>query len=217
MFKRVPGLAIIVNTGLRVARGVFWSYRPAPDTADTRVPWEYISFLESEIAGDVFTFVEVGAGDGRVLRHLATRYPRARFIGLDIQKAAVAQGMEFLKGRGLTNVELIRASGIDEGVVLDCDYLASRAALIYLNRREISTFFRIWLPRIRRELLLQEIVSLTNRTESSYFFAHPLPLLAEEAGGDAYAAHVQLLDYAPWKQEGRWSGADIVIHRKGSV
>ena len=73
------------------------------------------------------------------------------------------------------------------------------------------------LPQVRRALLLQEIMSLTGKTEVSHFFANPLMDLALDAGGGQFSASVRLLDYAPWKQDSRWSGADITVRRMPAI
>lgn len=211
--RRIPGVAALVNAMLRVARNLFWSLRPArPTSAAAPLPEDYIAFVEAGITEENFTLIEVGAGDGRVLRRLAARYPASRFLGVDIQKAAVAEGNRINAEQGIGNVTLVCASCLDDTIAWDCDYLISRAALIYLNRQEMDLFLVRRIPQVRNKLLLQEIVSLTGKTEVSHFFAHPLGAMAETASGDV-VAETAPVPYAPWKGEG-WSGADVTVQRR---
>jgi len=211
--KRVPGIRALTNVGLRLTRNVFWSLRPAPSVAAVELPNDYIAFVEAGISDEIFTLIEVGAGDGRVLRELAARYPAARFIGVDIQKAAVNEGNRYLAEHGIANVQLLCASCLEDTISWECDYLISRTALIYLNRQEIEKFLRKRLPQVRRALHLLEIVSLTEKTQVSHFFANPLGDLAAAAGGGAFAVSTRLVDCESWKMENLWSGAEVVIRR----
>ena len=211
--KRVPGVALAVNAGLRTARNIFWSHRPMAQTPDGQLPESYISFVASEIQGGDFTLIEVGAGEGRVLRHLARLFPSAKFIGIDIQKAAVLSGNAKIAEQGVANVRLLCKSCLDEDVDWNCDYLISRTALIYLNRQEVETFLGRRLPQVRRKFLLQEIVSLSETTGVSHFFANPISALAQRISGGKFTSRMELLDYAPWKRDGHWSGANIVLKR----
>jgi len=211
--KRIPGIGALADMVLRTTRNIFWSLRPAPSTSLVVLPEDYIAFVESHILDDVFTLVEVGAGDGRVLRQLAARFPAAHFIGVDIQRAAVAEGSRHIAEYGIDNVELVCASCLEDTLSWSCDYLISRTALIYLNRREIELFLRKRLPEVRQALLLQEVVSLNTDTHASHFFAHPLGTLAEAAGQGAFTASTRLVDYGPWRRGNCWSGAEVIIRR----
>lgn len=210
--KQIPILGPPVNGVLRLGRRVFWSLRPAAK-ADSPLPEAYLAFLKAHLDAGPFVLVEVGAGDGRILRELARRYPTSRFVGVDIQKAAVAGGKRLLAKEGITNVDLVCSSCLEDAIDWNCDYIVSRTALIYLNRSEIEMFLDKRLPQVQRAVLLQEITSTTGKTEVSHFFANPLAELARHIGGEAFSVSTHILDYGPWRQTGRWSGAEIVIRR----
>lgn len=53
--------------------------------------------------------LEVGCGDGLQLLTLATAYPRSRFVGIDMSKAAVARGEAMRTRLGLDNLQLVAA------------------------------------------------------------------------------------------------------------
>lgn len=48
--------------------------------------------------------VDIGCGEGRAIIHLAKRYPKSRFHGLDIQPSTVAAGNALARSKRLTNV-----------------------------------------------------------------------------------------------------------------
>lgn len=212
--RTVPLIGGLANFLLRQTRKLFWSLRPARNAAQN-IPDEYLAFVLREIAkgSQPFTVLEVGCGDGRVLRELARRFPDGKFVGVDIQKAAVDLGEEVAAREGLSNIRLYCRSVLDDSLSWDCDYLISRTALIYLDQDEIRSFLRKRLPRIGRAILAHEIVSLTDGTKLSHFFAHPLAKIAEEVSDHRFHAAVKLLDYQPWKNENAWSGAEIVLAR----
>ena len=125
----------------------------------------------------------------------------------------MAAGEAELQKQGIGNVRLVCASCLNDTLDWNCDYLVSRTALIYLNHREMEAFLQKRLPLVRRKMLLEEIVSLTGRTESSHFFAHPLGIMAQAVGEGRFVPFQTLLDYPPWKRAGFWSGATIVVAR----
>lgn len=209
--KRISVLKNALDWMLRNSRNYFWSLRPAP--APAQLPEDFVDFIKSGLGEEPFTLVEVGCGDGRVLRHLAQQFPRSRFVGVDIQKAAVAHGTSLAASEGLSNVALHCATCLDDTVPWDCDYLISRTALIYLNSEETRTFLNARLPHVRRKLLLQEIISQTGKEERSHFFAQPLPALIAAEAPDQFTVTATLLDYAPWKQDPAWSGANLIATR----
>lgn len=213
--KRLPFVGTVMNAILRRGRNQFWSWRGISATNE-KPPADYLAFVESGLADGPFTLIEIGSGDGRMLRELASRHPKAYFIGIDIHKAAVEIGNRILAKRGITNVELLCTSCLGDAFDWNCDYVISRTALIYLNRSEIETFFRKWLPHVRRALLLQEITSVTGKTGLSHFFANPLVKVAESFCANDFSISERLLDYPPWKREEQWCGADIVIRRISS-
>jgi len=112
-------------------------------------------------------------------------------------------------------VQLVCGSCLDDGISLNCDYLISRAALIYLNRDEIRTFLRKRLPQIGKGGILQEVVSTTGRTERSHFYAHPLAELIKEIAPGQFTLTQDVLDYGPWKSE-KWTGVNLILMRNNS-
>jgi cyclopropane fatty-acyl-phospholipid synthase-like methyltransferase len=214
--RAIPGVGAVFNALLRRSRSFFWKYRPTPSKSEGGAPFHqklFSAFIESHIDDDAFVLVEVGSGNGSLLRELATRYPQGKFIGVDIRKAAVAAGNAYLAEHGIENVHLICASCLDDALPWECDYLVSQASLIYLDRQEIELFLRKRLYKTRKKALLREIISVTGKTEVTHFFAHPLQDIARHSD-NAFDVSVSLSDYEPLKRANHWSGADIVITRK---
>lgn len=53
--------------------------------------------------------LDVGCGRGRILNRLAARYPRNRFVGMDLSQSAIAYAREETSRGGLDNVQFIAA------------------------------------------------------------------------------------------------------------
>lgn len=209
--RRFPPLQWTVNYLLRLTRRIFWKMRPAYMATSSLIPKDYLELILENIDTPSFILVEAGCGDGRVLLRLAESYPQSHFIGVDLQKSAIALGRKELEARNAP-VRLICGSYLDASEPLACDYLISRAALIYLDQEEIVRFFRIRLPDVKKALILQEIVSTTSHTECSHFFAHPLGTILKKLGGDSFVVTETSLDYPPWKGA-RWTGANVIARR----
>lgn len=86
--------------------------------------------------------LEVGCGDGLQLITLAMAYPRSRFIGVDMSRAAIARGEAMRSRLGLDNLQLIAADLLtwDPGAA-PYDYIVAHG-------------FYSWVPESVRERLL---------------------------------------------------------------
>lgn len=212
--RQLPLLRNTSNLVMRAGRNLFWSLRPAYMAGSSAVPADYVSLIVEHIAdaSAEFKLIEVGCGDGRVLKHLAEQFPLAQFVGVDLQKAAIELGNKSLSE---PKVQLIVGSCLDNSISMQCEYLISRAALIYLDSEEIKSFLRKRLPQVAKRAILQELVSTTGKTEYSHFFAHPLAELVEEIAPCLFDVSQHILPYEPWKGQ-KWTGANVVISRKSA-
>lgn len=217
--RRLPLLRNAADFVMRMGRNYFWSLRPAYMASSPVVPADFLTLIIEKIPATPPTFrlVEVGCGDGRVLRCLAGRYPQAQFRGIDLQKAAIEYGNKSLavQCHDTPKIQLVCGSCLDDGISLECDYLISRAALIYLNQDEIRIFLRKRLAQIGKGGILQEVVSTTGRTEYSHFYAHPLVELIEEIAPGQFTLTQDVLGYGPWKSE-KWTGVNLILVRNNS-
>ncbi|WP_026279233.1 MULTISPECIES: methyltransferase domain-containing protein [unclassified Thioalkalivibrio] len=59
--------------------------------------------------------LDVGCGSGRIINHLAGRYPRSEFTGLDLSPQAIARARAEAKAEGLDNVVFIEADAAEMG------------------------------------------------------------------------------------------------------
>ena len=58
-------------------------------------------------------FLELGFGDGRVLKTLAARHPENDYLGIEVHRPGVGRVMRELNEEGLTNVKLSAEDGMD--------------------------------------------------------------------------------------------------------
>ena len=214
LMRRLPILRGLAEFAMLRGRNVIWYLRPVDKTHAGEIPTDFLELVETRLAGThAPSVVEIGAGDGRVLRQLARNHPAGQFNGIDLQKAAVEFGNARAESEGLSGrVKIFQGSCLDSKNIPPCDYLISRTALVYLNSAEIRTFLRQVMPRVRRGFILQEVVSSTAQTEFSHFFAHPLASMIAESGGEEFVVTQQVLDYPPWKGPA-WTGANVVALR----
>lgn len=56
---------------------------------------------------EAFTYFDIACGNGAGLAVLAAAYPRARFVGYDLNPRHIAQARDKIERAGLTNVELV--------------------------------------------------------------------------------------------------------------
>jgi SAM-dependent methyltransferase len=85
---------------------------------------------------------DVGCGRGLAILHLANRFPSSRFVGLDLNDAAIASAREEASRRGLTNVQFEK-----------CDLTTWKT-----NRRfDLITAFDAIHDQARPDLVLQSV------------------------------------------------------------
>jgi len=58
-------------------------------------------------------FLELGFGDGRVLKTLAARHPENDYLGIEVHRPGVGRVMRELNEEGLMNVKLAAEDGMD--------------------------------------------------------------------------------------------------------
>ncbi|MBX3362178.1 MAG: class I SAM-dependent methyltransferase [Phycisphaeraceae bacterium] len=89
--------------------------------------------------------VDVGCGKGLAMVHLASRFPRSEFVGVDLSRVAIEAGMREARARGLGNVRLAagdvtsfgESSEFDLVTAFDAIHDQSRPAEVLANIRRI--------------------------------------------------------------------------------
>lgn len=75
-----------------------------------RAPHKFPQLTSAELFGNVAPLeVEVGAGSGEYLCHLATQHPRTNFLGIEVSRRAAHIAVALAAELQLTNVRILRA------------------------------------------------------------------------------------------------------------
>src|SRR5580704_8468547 len=93
--------------------------------------------------GDDFTYCEIGAGFGDTLATLSAAYPRARFVGVDVNPAHVAAARNLASRGALDNVRFVEGDfeelGDDE--LSSLDYVCAHGLLTWVAPAKRKALF----------------------------------------------------------------------------
>lgn len=83
---------------------------------------------------DRFRYLELGCGDASNLLPLASRFPDARFVGVDRDRALIEQGERLRQAAGLTNLELFAADLLDLDLPVEpFDYVVAHGVYSWVD------------------------------------------------------------------------------------
>ena len=118
------------------------------------------SFLLDRISrySPLSSVLELGCNCGPNLYLAAKRFPRAKFVGIDINAEAVRTGQELLASDGISNVRLLvgRADDLKSFGDNSFDVVFSDAVLMYIGRDKIRDVVRNMVRVARRAVVLLE-------------------------------------------------------------
>lgn len=196
--RRSPRVAAIVYAGFRGLRRVFWRLRPASADPDA-IPVRFVAFVAANLPDGPFALAEIGCGSGAALLELAKRFPQGRFVGVDLQSAAIRKARRAALRSGLANAEFVQSDLLSFCAKLNEGYIACRTALMYLNEKEIRRFFASAQRSGVMKILIHDVQSTSGRTIRTHYFAHPYPELFAELGLTVdFDVSIRPLEYAPW-------------------
>jgi SAM-dependent methyltransferase len=101
--------------------------------------------------GDDFDYAELGAGPGDTLATLAAAYPRARFVGIDINPEHVALARTLASEGGLENVRFLERDFEDPGAdpLPALDYLCAHGLLTWIAPSKRNALFALAAARLK--------------------------------------------------------------------
>lgn len=114
--------------------------------------------------------LEVGCASGSNLYLLAKKFPKARFVGADINPQAIKLGQQFFKQKGISNVSLFvgKADALKRFPDKSFDIVFTDAVLMYVSpsdiKRVAAEFHRI----ARKAVILVEHHSSAESDVGSY-------------------------------------------------
>lgn len=103
------------------------------------------------------SILEVGCGQGHILRLLAKEFPKVKITAIDINSNVLFNTKNNLEKEGITNIKL--SVGKAENLKFDSnsfDVVLSAAVLIYVDRFNISLAFSEMNRVARKAILLEE-------------------------------------------------------------
>lgn len=79
---------------------------------------KFIAWLDGFITGEPGVIVDIGCGNGVLACYLASRYPRARVIGVDLASEAVSCSMKLAEKLGIENARFVESSARETAGIL---------------------------------------------------------------------------------------------------
>ena len=104
------------------------------------------------------SLLEVGCGYGQNFHVLAKLFPRARFVGVDIDANRVSSGQALLESRGCSNARLVEGCAweLTEFPDNSSDVVISCALLLFIDSSTLDQTLREMLRIARRKVILLE-------------------------------------------------------------
>lgn len=92
---------------------------------------------------NINTILELGTGNGINLINLSAHYPEIKYIGIDINKKAILDGLEYIKHHDIPNINLYadHLFAIKKMESLSVDYVLTDAVLMYIAPGDLRTLF----------------------------------------------------------------------------
>ena len=126
----------------------------------------------------------------------------------------IYEGQKFIAQNNIKNVFINNLNLIDLDIDLGCDFLISRATLIYLSPPDLRNLLSKIKLKVRKKIIFQEIHSRTSHTLKHYYFAHPFEEIFLELGyEDLFHISVTDMHFDNWDSKD-WRGVTIVLERK---
>jgi protein-L-isoaspartate O-methyltransferase len=144
-----------------------WSKRPlGPDyTTTTKHPHRQLLINAINQENPFKKLLEIGSGSGPNLQLLAKKFPRAHFIGVDINKEAIKKGQSWANKEGLINIELQvgQAGQLSQFSNKYFDIVVTDATLLYIGPDKIKKVLNEALRLAKKRVFLIELYQETKK------------------------------------------------------
>ena len=215
--KNIPLINKVTFIALRKFRIFFWKYRGRKPVKLGPANIKLAKKINDLIYKDKnFKLIEIGCAAGATLIELSKKYPQSELKGLDIRIGAIKDGNNLIKRNSIKNLSLEYCDLNKIEAFEECDYLISRATLIYLSSEELINFLTKIKTKVRKKIFFQEIHSNFSIVQKHYYFAHPYNKILKDLGFfSLYKVQIDFLEFESWKST-NWNGANIILERKNS-
>tara|TARA_Y100000992_G_C21250109_1_gene485398 strand:- start:753 stop:1445 length:693 start_codon:yes stop_codon:yes gene_type:complete len=215
ILKNIPLINNLIFLILRNSRNFFWKFRGSKPVKLGPANKKFLDKLIFLIGEDKnFDLIEIGCAAGATLIQLSIKYPHSNFMGLDIRMGAIKDGNEFIKKRSIENLFLENKDLNKISDFQECDYLISRATLIYFSSEELKNFLEKIKYKVNKKIIFQEIHSNSSSIQKHYYFAHPYKKILDDLGfQDLFEISIEYMNFSPWKSK-NWTGANIILRKR---
>lgn len=175
--QKAPFLGTLVRlarkvSGSRIAKGLDNRFHIAEsrwrsrDEEDARRYWENdLNGARAAYLGDAIrrysphSALEVGCNCGNILLQLSRLHPGLALTGIDLNRAAVRKGREWLSQAGATGITLIEGSAeeLEDKAPGPYDIVFSLASLIYVPPASIAKVLSAMIRASRKAVILMEM------------------------------------------------------------
>ncbi len=215
ILKHIPVIKGITFYILRNSRYLFWRFRGGKPVQLGPGNIVFLEEVKNQIGDENnFRLIEFGCAAGPSLIDLSRTYLDSQFLGFDIRKGAVREGQKYIERHKIKNVGLVNSNLVDLEDDISCDFLISRATLIYLSPKDLKRLLHKVKYKVRKKIIFQEIHSRTNTPIKHYYFAHSFKDIFIELGyEELFSIAIEDMYFDNWESKD-WRGVSIVLERK---
>ena len=125
-------------------------------------------YLKKRIKNKKFSLLELGCGEGNLIKYLNKYFPSSKLVGYDLnfhcindaKKSKIENAKFYVKN--INKIQKFKSF----------DYIVSKASLIYLSEVEIISFFRILFKSKFKKCFFLELGTNETSCQKTSFFAH---------------------------------------------
>lgn len=148
-------------------RYIFWKYRVAKHKLGKNEIF-FAKYLIKKIGEKKFSLLELGCGQGHLLKYLYKENLNCKLTGYDINAYSINEAKKIkMKNVNFSLVNLLKIKNFN-----NFDYIISKATLIYLNDAEIKNFFKKLFKSNFKKCFLLELATDEKLSQRTHFFAH---------------------------------------------
>ena len=136
----------------------------------------FAQYLKKKIKIKKFSLLEIGCGEGNLLKYLSNYFPSSKLVGYDLND----YGIKDARKNKIRNVKFYTKDINKVKKISGFDFIVSKASLIYLDETEIEKFIKTLLSSNFKKCFFLELGTSNKVCKKTSFFAHNYSNLLKE-------------------------------------
>ena len=136
----------------------------------------FAKYLKKKIRIKKFSLLEIGCGEGNLIKYLGNYFPLSKLVGYDLNDYGVNEARK----NKIKNTKFYTKDINKVKLIKGFDFIVSKASLIYLDETEIEIFLKTLLSSDFKKCFFLELGTNNKICKKTSFFAHNYSNLLKE-------------------------------------